>query len=249
MIIWADKNQMISSVWDKYQNRELENVLKCNKEKEKTGGSIETFNWIGTYMFFPCLHDLPSENPKEFFEEIKEPYSYNASFILEHLLDFSLIFNTNEFGLRTCDTIIKESLTTFAPYSNQAVLLMEKMCNLQRFLIAQNHIYNQALQEIKHGKKESHWMWYIFPQMKGLGSSAMSDTYSINNRFDAKAYIVHPILRERLIEVYKAILDNSKTVYDIFGDDTIKVRSCALLFASVSNETVFKRIISKYSWK
>lgn len=123
------------------------------------------------------------------------------------------------------------------------------MYDLQRFLRAQDYIYTEALQEIKDGKKHSHWMWYIFPQMRGLGKSGMAITYGIKGREEAKAYIAHPILKKRLVEVCKAVLDNEVSVYKIFGNDAIKVRSCVLLFASVSDEPVFKQLIDKYHWK
>lgn len=85
--------------------------------------------------------------------------------------------------------------------------------------------------------------------MRGLGKSGMAITYGIKGREEAKAYIAHPILKKRLVEVCKAVLDNEVSVYKIFGNDAIKVRSCVLLFASVSDEHVFKQLIDKYHWK
>jgi uncharacterized protein (DUF1810 family) len=122
---------------------------------------------------------------------------------------------------------------------------------LDRFIQAQDkyNIYQQALNEIKNGKKVSHWIWFIFPQMRGLGKSEMSKFYGIDGRDEAKEYINHPVLRERLIEVTEAVYNNENTVYEIFGDDAIKVRSCMLLFASVSDIPIFKKMIHKYSWK
>lgn len=128
---------------------------------------------------------------------------------------------------------------------------------LQRFLNAQDsglvdegtETYTTALQEIKEGHKKTHWMWYVFPQMKGLGKSEISSFYGINGREEAKAYIEHPILSKRLIEATEAVLNNQKSAYEIFGYDVIKFRSCMLLFASVSDEPVFKRVLAKYGWK
>ena len=119
---------------------------------------------------------------------------------------------------------------------------------VNHFLIAQSHILEQAIKEIRSGKKTGHWMWYIFPQMKGLGKSEMSQTYGITWRDEAEAYIVHPILRERLVEISEAVLNNEKSVYEIFGNDAIKVRSCILLFESVCDIPVFKQLKSKYRW-
>jgi uncharacterized protein (DUF1810 family) len=128
--------------------------------------------------------------------------------------------------------------------------------NLLRFVHAQDSggIYNgtgtyaQALQEVKAGYKRGHWIWYVFPQMKGLGKSEISEFYGINGREEAKAYIEHPVLRERLVEICEAVLYSETSVYDIFGSDAIKVRSCILLFASVCDIPVFKQIKSKYRW-
>jgi uncharacterized protein (DUF1810 family) len=131
-----------------------------------------------------------------------------------------------------------------------------KKKNLLRFIHAQDSggiydgtgTYAEALQEVKNGHKSGHWVWYVFPQMKGLGKSEISQFYGINGREEAKAYIENPILRERLIEISEAVLNNEKSVYDIFGQDAIKVRACILLFASVSDIPVFKQLKSKYHW-
>ena len=140
--------------------------------------------------------------------------------------------------------------------------------NLLRFVHAQDNggiyegtaTYAEALQEVKNGHKRSHWIWYVFPQMKGLGKSEISQYYGINGREEAKAYIEHPVLREprayiehpilrdRLVEISEAVLNNEKSVYDIFGQDAIKVRACILLFASVCDIPVFKQLKSKYRW-
>ena len=128
--------------------------------------------------------------------------------------------------------------------------------NLLRFVHAQDSggiydgtsTYAQALEEVKAGHKRGHWIWYVFPQMKGLGKSEISEFYGIVDREEAKAYIEHPILRERLVEICEVVLNSEKSVYDIFGSDTIKVRSCVLLFASVCDIPVFKHIKSKYRW-
>ncbi len=122
------------------------------------------------------------------------------------------------------------------------------MPNLNRFLLAQDVDYEQALAEVKSGKKTSHWIWYIFPQMKGLGHSAKSQYYGIDGRDEAVEYINHPVLKARLVEITQAVLDSSHSVYEIFGPDAIKVRSCMLLFASVCDEKVFKKMIEKYHW-
>ena len=131
-----------------------------------------------------------------------------------------------------------------------------KQRNLLRFIHAQDcggiydntSTYKEALQEIRNGYKKSHWIWYVFPQMKGLGKSEISEFYGINGREEANEYIANPILRERLVEATQAVLNNKYSVYEIFGNDIIKFRACMLLFASVSDEPIFKKIINKYRW-
>lgn len=131
------------------------------------------------------------------------------------------------------------------------------MFYLQRFINAQNfgniefgtESYTTAIIEIKNGRKKTHWIWYIFPQLKGLGHSQISEFYGLNGREEAKAYIEYPLLKERLIEATEAVLNNEKSAYEIFGSDIIKFRSCMLLFSSVSDEPIFKKVITKYGWK
>lgn len=128
--------------------------------------------------------------------------------------------------------------------------------NLLRFIHAQDSggiydntsTYAEALKEVKNGHKKTHWIWYIFPQMKRLGHSEISKFYGINGRDEAYAYIEHPILRDRLVEITKVVFNNKKTVYEIFGSDTIKIRDCMRLFASVSDIPIFQQMLIKYKW-
>lgn len=131
-----------------------------------------------------------------------------------------------------------------------------KQRNLLRFIHAQDSggiydgtsTYKQALEEIRNGYKKSHWIWYVFPQMKGLGHSEISEFYGINGREEAKAYMENPILSQRLIEATQAVLDSEHSAYDIFGQDVIKFRACMLLFSTISDDMVFKQVINKYRW-
>lgn len=118
--------------------------------------------------------------------------------------------------------------------------------SLDRFLEAQEHIYERALKEIRNGKKRTHWMWYIFPQLRGLGRSQMAYAYGINGLEEAKAYLEHPILSKRLIEISEALLShNDKSAYKIFGDiDEMKLKSCITLFAYISEEnSIFHQVL------
>src|SRR6266513_756425 len=101
--------------------------------------------------------------------------------------------------------------------------------DLQRFVEAQAGVYEQACAELRSGRKRSHWMWYVFPQIQGLGSSAMSTRYAIRSLAEASAYLAHPVLGPRLIECAEAALSvRERTAHDIFGSpDDRKLKSCA----------------------
>ena len=121
--------------------------------------------------------------------------------------------------------------------------------HLDRFVQAQDRTYESALTEIRNGRKRSHWMWFIFPQFEGLGSSAQSVFFSIKSIAEAKAYLAHPLLGPRLIECAGAVLAiDGRSAIDIFGSpDDMKLRSSATLFARASPDgSVFHRILDKY---
>jgi uncharacterized protein (DUF1810 family) len=121
--------------------------------------------------------------------------------------------------------------------------------DLGRFVEAQEDSYAQALAEIRSGRKRSHWMWYVFPQLEGLGFSATSRRYSIKSVAEARAYLGHPILGPRLLECCEAALGvEGRSALEIFGSpDDMKLRSCATLFASVAPAgSVFDRLLDKY---
>lgn len=121
--------------------------------------------------------------------------------------------------------------------------------NLNRFLLAQEDTYEQALLEIQAGKKKSHWMWFIFPQMKGLGTSFNSTFYGISGQDEAEAYLAHPILGSRLVEISKVLLTHAeKPIEQILGyTDSLKLKSCMELFASVpACDPVFDVLINSF---
>jgi len=120
---------------------------------------------------------------------------------------------------------------------------------LERFVAAQAGVFEQALSEVRNGQKVSHWMWYIFPQLRGLGQSETALRYGILNLAEARAYLEHPMLGPRLIAISQAALSvNKKTATEIFGKpDDMKLRSCATLFAEVTDvDSVFQEILDKY---
>jgi uncharacterized protein (DUF1810 family) len=121
--------------------------------------------------------------------------------------------------------------------------------DLARFVEAQERDYGHALAEITAGRKRSHWMWYVFPQFEGLGSSPTSRHFAIKSLDEAKAYLAHPVLGPRLVACAKTALEvEGRTAYEIFGSpDDVKLRSSATLFAAVTPAaSVFHRLIDKY---
>lgn len=121
--------------------------------------------------------------------------------------------------------------------------------NLERFINPSDKFYDAALLEIKSGKKQSHWIWYVFPQLKGLGTSSTSEYYGIKDLEEAIEYINHPILGKRLIEITEALLNvKNKTAFEIFGTpDYMKVKSCMTLFKYAKTEiSIFNDVIDKY---
>lgn len=121
--------------------------------------------------------------------------------------------------------------------------------NLERFVIAQNSVFKQVLSELKAGTKMSHWMWFIFPQIRGLGRSSISLEYAISSRNEAQAYLQHPILGPRLKECTRLVLQvEGRSAADIFDSpDDMKFRSSMTLFAQVSvDDDIFQRALQKY---
>ena len=120
---------------------------------------------------------------------------------------------------------------------------------LERFIEAQAPIYAQALGELRAGQKQSHWMWFIFPQIAGLGQSPMSRAYAIQSLDEARAYLANPVLGSRLRECCQALMNlRNKSAQDIFGSiDAMKLRSCLTLFAEADPEDVlFYNLLEKY---
>ena len=121
--------------------------------------------------------------------------------------------------------------------------------SLERFVKAQELAYPIALQDIKKGKKRSHWMWYIFPQLRGLGTSTMAHKYGIVDLGEAKAYLEHPVLSARLYEFCGELLKHKdKSANDMFGDiDAMKLKSSMTLFALTSEDyTIFDQVLEQF---
>jgi uncharacterized protein (DUF1810 family) len=121
--------------------------------------------------------------------------------------------------------------------------------DLDRFVTAQAPHYDRVLAEIRAGRKRTHWMWFVFPQIAGLGHSAMAVHYAIRSLDEARAYLAHPVLGPRLIECFEAILTvRDRSARDILGSpDDLKLQSCATLFAHVTSRgSVFDEVLDRY---
>ncbi|RXH14698.1 DUF1810 domain-containing protein [Bradyrhizobium guangzhouense] len=120
--------------------------------------------------------------------------------------------------------------------------------DLERFLRAQDPVFRAVLTELGQGRKQSHWMWFVFPQIAGLGFSAMSQRYAIGSRAEAKAYLAHPVLGSRLVECTRLVLAvQGQTINAILGaPDDAKFRSSMTLFDAVSDDPVFNEALARY---
>ena len=122
------------------------------------------------------------------------------------------------------------------------------MHDLNRFISAQERSYDAALREIKAGHKRTHWMWYIFPQIAGLGFSSTAQFYAISSMQEAKDYYAHPVLGKRLVEISEALLalDTNDAAAVMGYPDDLKLRSSMTLFLAASGDAVFQKVLDKF---
>jgi len=120
--------------------------------------------------------------------------------------------------------------------------------DLDRFLVAQEPVIGAVRDELRLGRKASHWMWFVFPQLAGLGRSAMAQHYAIGSVEEARAFLDHPVLGSRLVECVELVLAvEGRTAHDIFGSpDDMKLRSCLTLFDAIDRNGVFARALERY---
>ena len=125
---------------------------------------------------------------------------------------------------------------------------IEKDYDLERFIDAHNDDYTRALNEVKSGRKLTHWMWYIFPQIAGLGMSETAQYYEIKSLDEARAYLNNELLKSHLIEISNALLElYTNDPVEVFGDvDALKLKSSMTLFSYVSDDEIFNKVIDKY---
>ena len=135
---------------------------------------------------------------------------------------------------------------TFAQATNSPA--MPSANNLHRFVAAQETAYSTALSEIKSGRKRSHWMWYIFPQIKGLGHSETARLYALQDTREAEAFLQHPTLGPRLLEISEALLklDSNDAYYVLGSPDDLKLKSCMTLFDAMQPGAVFQQVLDKF---
>lgn len=122
------------------------------------------------------------------------------------------------------------------------------MDTLDRFIRAQDDLYEQALAELRAGRKTSHWIWFVLPQLRGLGRSSTAQEYGIADRAEAEAYLAHPVLGARLRECVQAMLAHAdRPAARILGDvDAMKFRSCLTLFDAVSTDALFHQALEAF---
>lgn len=121
--------------------------------------------------------------------------------------------------------------------------------NLERFVQAQAAVYPSVLRELQNGRKTTHWMWFIFPQLRGLGYSSTSKRFAITGREEAQQYLNHPVLGTRLVECARTVLDHAgRSALAIFGSpDDVKLRSCMTLFETVPDaDPVFAQVLDQF---
>jgi uncharacterized protein (DUF1810 family) len=125
---------------------------------------------------------------------------------------------------------------------------MNDSFDLRRFVDALATVYRQVVEELSRGRKRTHWMWFIFPQLAGLGFSAMAQRFAIGSRAEAAAYLEHDLLGPRLVECTRLVMAASeKTITDILGSpDDVKFRSCMTLFDAVSKREVFAEAVATF---
>jgi uncharacterized protein (DUF1810 family) len=146
-----------------------------------------------------------------------------------------------------------EPRSVAAPFGKIAIsgvaVVADPDFDLERFVEAQNPIFADVLRELRGGHKTGHWMWFVFPQLAGLGRSSTARRYALRSRADAGAYLAHPVLGPRLRQCTQALLDvEGRSIEEVLGHpDDLKFRSCMTLFAHADGDTeLFRRAIEKY---
>ena len=214
---------------------ESKSIEDCVRNAISIGGDSDTIAAIACSIF------MAGEN------SWKEDNAWTNEFEKYLSTDLRLIMTEFE------NKVFKEDIEVYNLHSSKEIKANKDegsvgKYNLQRFLDAQSHYYEQALREVQDGLKRSHWIWFIFPQLAILGHSYNAKYYGISGYDEAEAYLKHPVLGERLRTITKALLVHTNMdVVDIFGGlDAMKVCSCMTLFDAVSPNDVFQEVLDKF---
>lgn len=228
--------------FEKIKNGSKTIELRLNDEKRQ---KVQ----VGDFIEFSCL-----DEPKQKIQTLVT--------VLQHFSSFAELYNSlpkEKLGYAVSETSSPDHMDEYYTREDQeryGVLGIELYCtDLQKFIDAQDHgygfgeTYQTALAEMKQGEKISHWIWYVFPQIQGLGLSGTTDYFSIKDLSEAKDYYAHPILGARLKEITETLLDiESDDPMTVFGyPDAFKVRSCMTLFKhAASEQELFQRVLDKF---
>src|SRR5688572_16288477 len=191
---------------------------------------------------------LLGRTAKAILEDVKK-HSSAAEIDNDGAIFHDLGFGFYSPGWLAGDDNVIESAIAFKKSYYPQVRVSDDRYNLQRFLDAQNPVYDRVWDELKRGRKQSHWMWFIFPQITGLGHSPMAQRYAISSLDEAKAYLDHSVLGARLRECTRLICKvDGKSAHDILGSpDDMKFHSCTTLFARAApQEKIFLDALEKY---
>lgn len=236
------KMKLKQAPFDKIRNGSKTIELRLNDEKRQ---KLQ----IGDFIEFTCLENA----------DRKIQTRVTA---LHHFKSFEELYNTlpkEKIGYSAEDTPDPKHMNEYYSEKDQdkyGVLGIELYCtDLQKFIDAQDNgydfgeTYQTALAEMKQGYKVSHWIWYVFPQIQGLGLSGITAYFSIRDLNEAKDYYAHPVLGTRLLEITKVLLDiESDDPMNVFGSpDAFKVRSCMTLFKNAAPEQeLFQKVLDKF---
>lgn len=236
------KMKLRLSPFEKIKNGSKTIELRLYDEKRQT---VQ----VGDFIEFSCL-----DEPKQKIQTRVTALHHFGSFS-----ELYAVLPKEKLGYTPAETPVPDHMNEYYPREKQeqyGVLGIELyLTDLQKFIDAQDHgygfgeTYQTALIEMKQGEKISHWIWYVFPQIKGLGLSGTTAYFSIKNLSEAKDYYTHPILGERLIEITKELLNiETDDPMAVFGyPDAYKVRSCMTLFKHAAPEQeLFQKVLDKF---
>ncbi len=231
----------------------MDAIIEFKIDKKKKLGFLS--ERIAQHCIYPKLNEIEVQKIKmdidNLYSDKELQLKYN--FILLHPVCFELDDNEKTatyINLNDINEVTRKNMKNYeVSHINFNDYSINMYAELNRFIIAHNRIYDKALCEIKNGKKESHWIWYIFPQVAGLGSSEMSEYYAIKSVKEANEYINNQMLHEHLIEISNELFkQDTINILDIVNNiDAMKIKSSMTLFSIVDKENeIYNKILNKY---